>query len=40
VVPVGWSYDREHDCTDVGGRIHPDRVVSWGLEHEAARPEA
>jgi pyridoxamine 5'-phosphate oxidase family protein len=88
VVPVGWSYNREHDSIDVAGRdmgrtkkyrdvaragraaivvddlasvdpwrprglevrgraealsgarplirIHPDRVVSWGLEREAA----
>jgi pyridoxamine 5'-phosphate oxidase family protein len=88
VVPVGWSFNREHDSIDIGGhdmertkkyrdvararraaivvddlastdpwrprglevrgraealagarpliRIHPDRIVSWGLEREAA----
>jgi pyridoxamine 5'-phosphate oxidase family protein len=87
VVPVGWSYNREHDSIDISGRdmertkkyrdvvragraaividdlastspwrprgievrgraealsgaraairIHPDRIVSWGLEREA-----
>lgn len=28
VVPVGWTYDPEHDA------IHPERVVSWGIEAE------
>jgi pyridoxamine 5'-phosphate oxidase family protein len=92
VVPVGWSYNREHDSIDVGGhemartkkyrdvartgraaivvddlasttpwrprgvevrgraealagqqpliRIHPDRIVSWGLESEGAATAA
>jgi pyridoxamine 5'-phosphate oxidase family protein len=43
VVPVGWSYNAEHDAIDVRGaaeairdprpviRIHPEPVVSWGL---------
>jgi pyridoxamine 5'-phosphate oxidase family protein len=31
VVPVGWSYAPEHDAIEVRGRVHPERVVSWGI---------
>jgi pyridoxamine 5'-phosphate oxidase family protein len=34
VAPVGWSYNAEADTIDMI-RIHPDRVVSWGLDERA-----
>lgn len=45
VAPVGWSYEPERDVIEVRGsaevlddppriRIHPQRIVSWGLDGE------
>ena len=34
VVPVGWSFNSEHDAIDVGGRDFAKRVVSWGIESD------
>jgi hypothetical protein len=37
VVPVGWRFNPEVDAIDGDRpriRIHPERIVSWGLESE------